>query len=80
MMRGAEVAEVRPLAVDAAAVLLLVEGASTFPRRALMIVVRGFGSSFKFPKGGVGGGLPAAEGAGGTFAAAAADNDEDLYS
>jgi len=40
---------------------------------------RGFGSSFKFPEGGVGGGLPAA---GGTaeFAAAAADDDEDLYS
>jgi len=43
---------------------------------------RGFGSSFKFPEGGVGGGTaPAAPAAGAaTFdAAATADDDEDLY-
>merc|ERR1711908_235364 len=42
---------------------------------------RGFGSSFKFPEGGVGGGTtPAATGGAATFdAAAAADDDEDLY-
>ena len=40
MMHGAEVVEVRPLAVDAAVVLLLVVEVSTFPRRALVIVVR----------------------------------------
>ena len=45
---------------------------------------RGFGSSFKFPEGGVGGGAPPAGGApagGAAFAAApAADDDDDLYS
>merc|ERR1712046_248726 len=43
---------------------------------------RGFGSSFKFPEGGVGGGATPAAPAGGGFqaaAAAAADDDEDLY-
>merc|ERR1711908_119299 len=42
---------------------------------------RGFGSSFKFPEGGVGGGTAPAAPAGGGFdaAAAAADDDEDLY-
>jgi len=47
---------------------------------------RGFGNEFKFPEGGVGGGLPAAGGtapAGGGFApaapGAAADDDDDLY-
>merc|ERR1712217_670971 len=42
---------------------------------------RGFGSSFKFPEGGVGGGTaPAAPAAGGFAAAATADDDdEDLY-
>ena len=40
---------------------------------------RGFGSSFKFPEGGVGGGTAPAGGA--AFAAApAADDDDDLYS
>eukprot|EP00321_Phaeocystis_globosa_P006226 CAMPEP_0118824024 /NCGR_PEP_ID=MMETSP1162-20130426/10301_1 /TAXON_ID=33656 /ORGANISM="Phaeocystis Sp, Strain CCMP2710" /LENGTH=806 /DNA_ID=CAMNT_0006754645 /DNA_START=70 /DNA_END=2490 /DNA_ORIENTATION=+ len=43
---------------------------------------RGFGSSFKFPEGGVGGGAPPSAPAGGAaFAAApAADDDDDLYS
>merc|ERR550514_2340802 len=46
---------------------------------------RGFGSSFKFPEGGVGGSAPAAGGTapagGAAFAAApAADDDDDLYS
>merc|ERR1712106_1303823 len=46
---------------------------------------RGFGSSFKFPEGGVGGSTPAAGGTapagGAAFAAApAADDDDDLYS
>ena len=44
---------------------------------------RGFGSEFKFPEGGVGGGAtPAAGGTAGAgaFAAATADDDEDLYS
>merc|ERR1719217_768448 len=43
---------------------------------------RGFGSSFKFPEGGVGGGAtPAAPAAGGGgFAATAAVDDDDLYS
>jgi len=47
---------------------------------------RGFGSSFKFPEGGVGGsgngaatGGSAGAGGGGGFAAPAADDDEDLY-
>jgi len=41
---------------------------------------RGFGSTFKFPEGGVGGGIAPAGGAPGGFEAAAADDDEDLYS
>merc|ERR1712024_7584 len=45
---------------------------------------RGFGSSFKFPEGGVGGSTPAsgtAPAGGAAFAAApAADDDDDLYS
>merc|ERR1719231_1101965 len=42
---------------------------------------RGFGSSFKFPEGGVGGGATTAPAGGGGFdaAAAAADDDDDLY-
>merc|ERR1711918_59281 len=42
---------------------------------------RGFGSSFKFPEGGVGGGAtPAPTAAPGAFQAAAADDDDDdLY-
>ena len=42
---------------------------------------RGFGSTFKFPEGGIGGGAapPAGGGGGGGFEAAAADDDEDLY-
>lgn len=41
---------------------------------------RGFGSSFRFPAGGVGGGAPTAPAGGGaTFDAAAADDDDDLY-
>jgi transitional endoplasmic reticulum ATPase len=39
---------------------------------------RGFGSEFKFPEGGVGGSAAPASGA--AFAAATADDDEDLYS
>lgn len=44
---------------------------------------RGFGSEFKFPEGGVGGGATPVAGAtagAGAFAAATADDDEDLYS
>ena len=43
---------------------------------------RGFGSTFKFPEGGIGGGAaPAAGGGGGGGfeTAAAAEDDEDLY-
>ena len=41
---------------------------------------RGFGSTFKFPEGGVGGSAAPAAGAGGGFEATAAEDDEDLYS
>merc|ERR1712070_602016 len=44
---------------------------------------RGFGSEFKFPEGGVGGGttpVASATAGAGAFAAATADDDEDLYS
>jgi len=41
---------------------------------------RGFGSEFKFPEGGVGGGATTAAGATTAFQADTADDDEDLYS
>ena len=60
--------------------------AGSTPAFAALQQSRGFGNDFKFPEGGVGGGLPPAAGGtapAGGFAPAApgatADDDDDLY-